>query len=80
MALSKAIGLAFKVDESYKNRLKKGLGMSLAERTGVKEELLPVPAVYVINKQMKVVYAYYNSDYKTRLSPEELLEKIEANP
>lgn len=79
LVLAKALGLAFKVDEQYKKRLKKGLGISLAERTGEPEELLPVPAVYVVNKNAQITYVYYNADYKTRLSGEKLLEAIRAN-
>ena len=77
-----ALGTAFKASErTIQRRLEKGddiEGSSMA-RHGV----LPVPAVFAINRSGIITYAYANPDYRTRLSAEELVaaasEIAEAN-
>ena len=60
-ALIKAFGLAFKAPEKYAELLNKSSGGKN------KEELLPVPAVFVLNKQGDILFEYINPDYKKRL-------------
>lgn len=67
-----ALGIAFKApDRTLKRRHEKGddiEGSSMA-RHGV----LPVPAVFAIDREGKITFAYANPDYKIRLSSDELL-------
>jgi peroxiredoxin len=60
-ALIKAFGLAFEAPEKYAELLNKSSGGKN------KEELLPVPAVFVLNKQGDILFEYINPDYKKRL-------------
>lgn len=66
-----ALGIAFKASErTIKRRRDKGQdieGSSMA-RHGV----LPVPAVFAVNRAGIITYAYTNPDYKVRLSADEL--------
>ena len=67
-----ALGIAFKAsDRTMQRRLERGddIERSSMERHGV----LPVPAVFAINKQGIIEYAYANSDYKIRVSADDLL-------
>ena len=67
-----ALGIAFKAsDRTLEGRRKKGddIGGSSMARHGV----LPVPAVFAINREGMITFAYANPDYKIRLSPDELL-------
>lgn len=41
-------------------------------------DMLPVPAVYLISKKGRIVYAYVNIDYSVRLSGEVLLTAARA--
>lgn len=67
-----ALGIAFRADPSYVERLRnanKDIEDSSIEREGV----LPVPAVFAIDTDGRIAYAYVNADYKVRLPADELL-------
>ncbi len=66
-----ALGIAFKAsDRTIERRLEKGddIRQSSMARHGV----LPVPAVFAINRDGIITYAYANPDYKIRISADEL--------
>ena len=71
MDASKALGIAFRIEDSEYERLKL-LGLDLEKTTGETHHLLPVPAVFIIDTQGLIRFAYTNPDYKVRL-PAELL-------
>lgn len=75
---AKAFGLAFKVDaETYEKLI--GYGIDLEAASGQDHHILPVPAVFLIGRDAKIDFRYYNPDYKERLSGEALLEAARAN-
>jgi peroxiredoxin len=41
-----------------------------------KEASLPVPAVYIINRDGAVTFRYFNEDYRKRISVKEILEAL----
>jgi len=67
-----ALGIAFKAsDRTIQGRIDRGddiEGSSMA-RHGV----LPVPAVFAINREGLITFAYANPDYKVRISADELV-------
>lgn len=76
MTLSKAFGLAFRVDAAtYEKYI--GYGIDLEDASGATHHLLPVPAVYLIDREGQIRFAHWDADYKQRLSPERLLEEAE---
>jgi peroxiredoxin len=76
MKVANAYQVAYAVDERTQNRYK-NFGIDLLENNGQKEKAyLPVPAVYVVNKEGSVVYRYFDEDYKKRPSVKELLKEI----
>jgi len=77
MNLSKAFGLAFKVDQSTLDRYAE-MGIDLEESSGYDHHLLPVPAVYLINPDGLVTFQYVNPDYKTRIKSEVLMSAAKA--
>ena len=77
MNLSKAFGLAFKVDQSTLDRYAE-VGIDLEESSGYDHHLLPVPAVYLINPDGLVTFQYVNPDYKTRIKSEVLISAAKA--
>lgn len=77
MNLTKAFGLAFKVDESTVKRYK-GMGIDLEKNSGYDHHLLPVPAVYLINPDGLITFQYVNPDYKTRINGDVLLTAAKA--
>lgn len=67
-----ALGIAFKASQRTINgRHKKD--QDIEGSSMVKHGVLPVPAVFAIDKQGEIRFAYTNADYKVRLPADELL-------
>ncbi len=75
MDAATAFGLAYKVDSATYQKLE-GYGIDLEAASGKDHHLLPVPAVFIANRDGRITFRYFNPDYKVRLSPERLLEAI----
>jgi len=71
-SLAKAMGLAFRVDDATYARLA-SKGMDLEQASGRDHHILPVPAIYLLDRKSVVYFAHWNPDYKTRLSGDDLL-------
>ncbi|WP_299253577.1 peroxiredoxin-like family protein [uncultured Aquimarina sp.] len=76
--LMKAIGIVFKLDEASKKEFE-NFGMDFTKIHKNNNFELPVPAVYVINKKMEVVFVHFEEDYMTRLEPTELISFFKKN-
>ncbi|CAM4420842.1 MULTISPECIES: peroxiredoxin-like family protein [Zobellia] len=73
--LMKEIGIVFQLDTASKEEYI-NFGIHLDEIHANNSFELPVPAVYVINKDREIVYVHIEEDYMTRLEPSILLELI----
>jgi peroxiredoxin len=74
--LAKAYQVAFVVDERTTKRYKSA-DIDLLKINNQKETAyLPVPAVYIVNRDGSVTYRYFESDYKKRVTVAELLEQL----
>lgn len=71
--MMKDIGVVFQLDEASK-KLYQNFGLDLKQIQGNDHYELPVPAVYVLNQDMEVVFMHFEEDYTTRLEPSALLE------
>ena len=69
--LMKGMGIAFQAPKKYSNMLLKHSGDK-------NSDILPVPSLFVVGVDGKIIYEYVNADYKTRMSPEELIKKLES--
>ncbi len=67
-----ALGIAFQADPNYVERLR-GANKDIAESAIEREGVLPVPAVFAIDTDGQIAYAYVNADYKVRLPADDLL-------
>ena len=67
----KAMGIAFKAPEKYKNLLLKSSG-------GKNADFLPVPAVFVVNKKGRIIFQYIAPNYKERMSASLLTSALKA--
>jgi peroxiredoxin len=65
MKVSADYGVSFKVDGKTEGRYKNA-GIDLKKINGQKEVSLPVPAVYIINKDGYVTYRFFDADYRKR--------------
>jgi peroxiredoxin len=70
-----AYKVAFELDEKTTEKYK-GYGINLIERNGSNGNNLPVPAVYIISKEGKITYRYFDVDYKKRASVQEILKNL----
>jgi len=76
MKIMKAYAVAFEVDERTVSRYKNA-DIDLATANGQKDKVyLPVPAVYIINKEGSITYRFFEADYKKRPSVSEILENL----
>lgn len=73
---STAFGLAFKVSDDY-NKMLLSHNMNLEEASGEKHHILPVPAVFIVDKEGVIQFEYVNPNYKARLNSEILLKVAE---
>ncbi|MDP2366468.1 MAG: peroxiredoxin-like family protein [Ignavibacteria bacterium] len=71
-----AFGLAFKVADDY-NKMLLSHNMNLEEASGEKHHILPVPAVFILDKEGIIQFEYVNPDYKIRLDGDILLKAAE---
>ncbi len=75
LKIMKAYDVSFAVDaatiEKYKN-----YGIDFEKANGENGANLPVPAVYIINKEGKITYRYFNTDYSKRPSVSDLISHL----
>jgi peroxiredoxin len=75
MKISKSYAVAYDVDDRTLGRYKNA-GIDLLALNGQKQAQLPVPAVYIINKEGSVSYRYFDADYRKRVSVKEILSEL----
>ncbi len=76
LQIMKLYDVAFKVDDKTIETYKK-YGIDFNEANGdINGANLPVPAVYIINKEGKIVYKFFDADYRKRSSVKEILEHL----
>jgi peroxiredoxin len=71
--VSKAFGIAFKVEDSQVEMLKNH-NMNLEKSSGEQHHILPVPSVFIVDEEGKIIFEYVNPNYKIRMSGNLLLE------
>jgi peroxiredoxin len=67
--------VAYEVDDKLDKTLKK-YGIDVAKANGENGKVLPVPAVYIINKEGKIVYVYFDENYAKRPSVKEIVSML----
>lgn len=75
LSAAKAFGIAFKVDETTIKKYNE-FGIDLKEASGFDHNLLPVPSVFILDKNGIIKFKYVNSNYKVRLNPEEIIKVV----
>jgi len=72
MQAARAFGIAFKLDDKTQ-KVYRGYGIDLPERSGTGHWELPVPAVFLVGTDGVIDFQYVNPDYRQRLSAEVVL-------
>jgi peroxiredoxin len=75
LAIMKQYDVAYPVDAKTVEMYKK-YGIDFEQSNGSNGANLPVPAVYIINKEGKIVYRFFNKDYTKRATVKEILSYL----
>jgi peroxiredoxin len=75
LKIMKAYDVAFEVDENTLTRYH-NTGIDIEANNGKNGKYLPVPAVYIINRQSTITYRYFEPDYRKRPSVKEILDNL----
>ena len=75
LSAAKAFGLAFQVDDTTLTKYR-GFGIDLEKASGQQHHALPVPAVYIVDRSGKIVFAHSNPDYTRRLDTARILIEL----
>lgn len=75
LKIMKAYKVAFDVDAETVKKYK-GYGIDFDKANGDNGAVLPVPAVYIINKKGKITYAFFDKDYRKRASVQEIANNL----
>jgi len=77
LKIMKAYDVAYKVDDKAVSRYK-NFNIDLAATNNQKPDAvyLPVPAVYIIDKEGNISFRYFEPDYKKRPSVKEILKNL----
>jgi peroxiredoxin len=75
LKIMKAYNVSFAVPENTVTRYRNA-GLDLTKLNGANGANLPVPAVFIIDKESTVIYRFFELDYKKRPSVKELLDNL----
>ena len=75
LKIMNAYKVAFKVDDKTVEKYK-GYGIDFLKVNGSNGANLPVPAVYIVNKKSKIIYRYFDTDYRKRSSIKDILDHL----
>src|SRR5262249_35053947 len=73
----RAFGLVYEFTDELKGAYR-GFNLDIAARTGTPNEwALPVAATYVIDRNVTIIYAHTDPDYRDRADPREVLKRVD---
>lgn len=75
LKIMNAYHVAFEVDQNTLTRYH-NTGIDIEANNGKNGKYLPVPAVYIINKESTITYRYFEPNYKKRPSVKEILDNL----
>jgi peroxiredoxin len=76
MKITKSYQGSFQVDEKTVARYKNAEIDLLANNNQKEKAFLPVPAVYIVNKDGAVTFRYFDADYRKRVSVKQILSEL----
>lgn len=71
-AIMNSYGVKYVMDEATVTKYK-GYGLDMSKANGNAENVLPVPATYVIGSNGKILFAHFDKDYSKRASVKDIL-------
>lgn len=75
LKIMKAYDVEFEVQENTITRYR-NTGIDIEKNNGNNGKFLPVPAIYVIDKEQTVTYRFFESDYRKRPAVADILKQL----
>ena len=75
---AKEYGLVFSLNDKLKP-IYKSFGIDIPTSNANSSYELPMPAIFVINKQQEIIYSFIDEDYTKRCEPQNILDIIKEN-
>lgn len=75
LKIMKAYDVDFEVPENTVTRYRNA-GIDIEDNNGTNGKYLPVPAVYIIDKESNITYRFFDSDYRKRPDIKEILKNL----
>ncbi|GAB3855711.1 hypothetical protein GCM10028822_26990 [Hymenobacter terrigena] len=75
LTIMKAYKTAFAVDDATAKKYL-SYGIDLKQANGLDQNILPVPATYVIGRDGKIKFAYFDADYRHRASVRQVAQAL----
>lgn len=75
MKIMKGYEVEYELEETTLARYRSS-GLDIEKNNGSNGKYLPVPAVYIIDKESNVTYRFFDADYKKRPSIAEILKNL----
>jgi peroxiredoxin len=75
LKIMNAYKVTFGLDEETTKKYK-SYGIDLADANGANGNNLPVPAVYIIGKDGKIIHRYFDENYAKRMSVKEIISLL----
>lgn len=76
LKIMKAYDVEYEVPENTLTRYR-NTGIDLIENNGKNGNYLPIPATYIIDKELNITYRFFDPDYKKRPSVKEILDNLD---
>lgn len=77
LELARALGIAYKVESTYLQQLQ-SFGIDLGELSGESHDGLPVPGVFILDKDARVKFHFVHPDHRVRVSADVVLAAAKA--
>jgi peroxiredoxin len=75
LKIMKAYDVAFELDQNTLTRYRNS-GLDIEAMNGTNGKYLPVPAVFIIDKESTITYRFFEPDYKKRPAVKEILNNL----
>lgn len=75
LKIMKAYDVDFELPQNTVTRYRNA-GLDVEKNNGANGNFLPVPAVYIIDKESTITFRFFDTDYKKRPSVKELLDNL----
>ena len=75
LKIMNAYNVAFEVPENTLTRYR-NTGIDIEKNNGTNGKYLPVPAVFIIDKESTIIYRFFEPDYKKRPTVQEILDNL----